>query len=713
VSVATAEPTQLKTNIKKLKRDNAKLIKGLAAEWAVAWQKLDMKNIDKSTPTWMAQAQQVTTKYQKSAEELANAYVGTWGLVGEPPEPLPKPQLNASLLVTGPLQAKHSLSKDHDEQKASDTGKLQSLGAATRHVLDTERSVITNTAKKAPGMAGWQRVGSGTSTCKFCTKIIDGGVTQTEPVFKSHDHCHCVPQMVTAEQQAALDKEAKNKAKRVRATKREIKKLQAQIAELTGLFPEELAKLQARLAKLQTKLHELENPGPAEDLTPQTLADQKAAAAKLAEAEELAKKKAEQEAAAKKLEEDQLFHEGQLKQFGEDSLYEYLKDTDATLTEPEAKWLAEMKVKKAAEEKAKIKAEEAALKKAQAAADKAAKKAAVELAKTEALAADPKVLEQAKANLKYASHKLTAAQALALFKADPAKALSKYQVVKKLPDDFEPKKKLLAAIRAKKAAGNFLNSAENQILIDHDPTTKAKEEAEALAKKQAAKEARERLAALQAASREGLEKLLADPDTEYRRFADGREKPRFGTPTITSWREATKVHTSSGTSLPESVERAISSYRGSGYRAMNEVLRSTGGDTEAKTSVRVLSEAIAERPIPASAVVYRGVKNSTGRYNAVKVGDRITDTAFMSTSVEERTAINFSGYYTGGENKPVVFEIYTPQGTPVLTGDLGPNQQEHELIFGPNTSYEITSITERDGRWWIRAVIVKTPIRER
>jgi ADP-ribosyltransferase exoenzyme len=715
MSVATAEPTALKTNIKKLKRDNAKLIKGLAAEWAVAWQqKMDMKNIDASTPGWLAQAQQVQAKYQSQAEELANAYVGTWGLVGEPPEPLPKQQLNVSLLVTGPMAAKHHMSQHHDEQAASNAGKLGSLGAATRHTLNAERSVITNTAKKAPGMAGWQRVGSGTSTCQFCNKIIDGGVVQTEPTFASHDHCHCVPQMVTAEQAAALEKEAKNKAKRIRATKREIKKLQ----ETMGNYEEGSItwnELAAKLAKLQTKLHTMMNPGPAEDQTPMVLADQKAAAAKLAEAEELAKKKKAEEEAAAKLKQDEEFLAKQIKLMGEDDVWDILHDKikeGDPLTEPEAKFINDLKAKKAKEAAAKAKAEAAAKKKEAAEAVKAAKALAAKMAKIEEklTASGAYILSSAKSKM-FGPYNLKPEEAMALFRADPVKALGKAKVVNGLPDGFEPKMKLIDAIRKKKAAGEMLNAAETEIWAANDPAFLAQKQLEEQNEKNAKAEARKRANELAAASREGLDKLLKDPDTEYRQIADGRKSVTFGNAVIRTWNDATRVHSSD--KMPVSVNRAVGSYRGSGYQAMNRVLRKEESGADDMERVRVLQQAITERPIPASAVVYRGVKNRTGRYNNVKVGDQITDSAFMSTSVEQSVAKGFSGYYTGGEHRPAMFEIYTPQGTPVLTGDLGPNQGEHELIFGPGTTYQITSISEKDGRLWFRAVIVKTPIADR
>jgi hypothetical protein len=156
------------------------------------------------------------------------------------------------------------------------------------------------------------------------------------------------------------------------------------------------------------------------------------------------------------------------------------------------------------------------------------------------------------------------------------------------------------------------------------------------------------------------------------------QRERFG-----AWQE----------SLDPDERRSISGYGGNTYDAINRTLRSGTLDhwmnDWAREDVPLIDRAISRGRTPEDLVVYRRVESLPFE---VEVGGRITDPAFMSTSLEgewlKRRAVGF----VRGE-LPQVYRIEVPKGTPVASmSDYG-IEDEVELLFGRDTTIEITGMT--------------------
>jgi SPP1 gp7 family putative phage head morphogenesis protein len=149
---------------------------------------------------------------------------------------------------------------------------------------------------------------------------------------------------------------------------------------------------------------------------------------------------------------------------------------------------------------------------------------------------------------------------------------------------------------------------------------------------------------------------------------------------------------------------AVNSYCRSGYLPVNGYLR-TGKTTisrgqayldEIKDQVRLLREAFdAAPPIQNDLLVFRGISDDFGdSLQGLKIGDKISDKGFVSTSIRQSVAVEDFG------GDVMLMEIIIPKGTKVISpaGMLedkglitGAMRIEQEVIINAGSTFEVVS----------------------
>lgn len=135
-------------------------------------------------------------------------------------------------------------------------------------------------------------------------------------------------------------------------------------------------------------------------------------------------------------------------------------------------------------------------------------------------------------------------------------------------------------------------------------------------------------------------------------------------------------------------DHAINLYSGAGYSRMNEGLRSGNVPADLKPEVTALDRAISQAQLSEGTTVFRGMTSDPG----LQPGDKVTDPAYASTSMDPNTAWSFAnGHSSDSERFPpgAVFRIDAPAGTPAL----GIWSGEHEVLLGRGTSYQVTGVS--------------------
>lgn len=135
---------------------------------------------------------------------------------------------------------------------------------------------------------------------------------------------------------------------------------------------------------------------------------------------------------------------------------------------------------------------------------------------------------------------------------------------------------------------------------------------------------------------------------------------------------------------------AVKRYSRSGYRRMNQLLRSgpegmTDADLEIiRPRVAALTDLIAvQEPTTTQTTLYRGVEDAL----AMGVGDEFHDRGFVSTSTRESVSQGFTG--DGG----AMFRIVVPPGSQILPIEsVGEDDDEGEVILPPGTKFRVTRV---------------------
>jgi hypothetical protein len=160
-------------------------------------------------------------------------------------------------------------------------------------------------------------------------------------------------------------------------------------------------------------------------------------------------------------------------------------------------------------------------------------------------------------------------------------------------------------------------------------------------------------------------------------------------------------------SLTKAETNAVDDYTGSGYAALNKMLREEGFDpakfpTSMKTKfVNNLDSALAKGTLTKNIVAHRGfsakqIEEGLNTGSIVK-GTSITDPGFMSTSIK-------AGGEFGGNIK---YKLYIPKGTKGLyVRKLGVSS-EYEFLLPRNTTVVVRSIKKNGwGQWQLEVEVV-------
>ena len=134
-------------------------------------------------------------------------------------------------------------------------------------------------------------------------------------------------------------------------------------------------------------------------------------------------------------------------------------------------------------------------------------------------------------------------------------------------------------------------------------------------------------------------------------------------------------------------EKAIKDYTGSGYRELNEALRSGSATKKQQQRIDAVVRAMSKPRIRVyKGTVYRGAKLPPKIKKTLRAGGTFTDPAFLSTSKEKGKA-----YFTPGRGRSILFVIESKTGVDV-TGDSVHGLKEEEILFRPGTVFRIKSV---------------------
>ncbi|MEV1157726.1 hypothetical protein AB0J27_20240 [Micromonospora chokoriensis] len=189
------------------RRLQATLSGDAAARVAVAFETLlNPADLDRSFPVYARAVAQIIAEARSAVVLLAGAFYLAFRegsrAKGEVPPiayagALPPVRLATSLLVTGPVTVKQSLSRGQSLETAISRARVATVGAAYRMTADAGRSTIRDTIQRDKVALGWARVTDG-DPCYFCAMLASRG-----PVYLSegtargddpyHDGCGCLP----------------------------------------------------------------------------------------------------------------------------------------------------------------------------------------------------------------------------------------------------------------------------------------------------------------------------------------------------------------------------------------------------------------------------------------------------------------------------------------------------------------------------------------
>ena len=147
------------------------------------------------------------------------------------------------------------------------------------------------------------------------------------------------------------------------------------------------------------------------------------------------------------------------------------------------------------------------------------------------------------------------------------------------------------------------------------------------------------------------------------------------------------------------VETAFQTYTGSSYTAFNGFLRGVPRyvrnlSADKKTLVDAMVAELNQSTLRDNMVLYRGIDNDTIHRmfegNAMKPGDVITDSAFMSTSTVANVAKDFAGDRDG-----YIFKIRAPRGSNAMDiSFLSGLPAESEVLFQVGSSLKVDRISD-------------------
>lgn len=171
------------------------------------WPLLDPEDLDATFARWATAANRLIQARRAESASMAANYLRAFKTLELGPTapvvlvtagPAPAEQVATSLLVTGPVSVKRSVSVGVGTVAAMDNAEARSAAAGMRHVLNGGRDTIHDSVIADRQALGWARTTSG-RPCGFCAMLASRGPVYLSEASASrqadgrryHDHCHC------------------------------------------------------------------------------------------------------------------------------------------------------------------------------------------------------------------------------------------------------------------------------------------------------------------------------------------------------------------------------------------------------------------------------------------------------------------------------------------------------------------------------------------
>lgn len=177
------------------------------AEARLLWSRLDVSDLDRSTPYWLAGNLRAVRQRNAESQRLANVYLSEYRYaeIGQRLDGTVDGGGIAALSLqsAGPIRVKKLIAGGMAPGEALDYARTKFEGAAARQALMGGRMAIARGAQSDRRAIGWRRVTDG-NPCAFCALLAGRG-----PVYKArnvsvvrgdslryHGHCGCTAEVV-------------------------------------------------------------------------------------------------------------------------------------------------------------------------------------------------------------------------------------------------------------------------------------------------------------------------------------------------------------------------------------------------------------------------------------------------------------------------------------------------------------------------------------
>ncbi|WP_323986211.1 VG15 protein [Microbacterium plantarum] len=178
----------------------------VTAEVRALWARLDVDDLDGSTPYWLATTSTVVDRRTLESERVAGAYLSEYRFaeIGARGEPVLRAPTSAALALqlAGPVRVKQLISAGMDPEQAYRAARTKFEGVASRQALMGGRLTIAATSQRDRRSIGWRRVTDG-NPCAFCAMLASRGPVyrdaSTAEGLKYHAHCGCTAEPMYTE----------------------------------------------------------------------------------------------------------------------------------------------------------------------------------------------------------------------------------------------------------------------------------------------------------------------------------------------------------------------------------------------------------------------------------------------------------------------------------------------------------------------------------
>lgn len=178
------------------------------------WPLINLDDLDETAAEWIGVVTDLILAYRTQSVDKALSYYDSFRRA-ETGRPLPNrgnyrslavpnlASIKTSLLVTGPFGVKSRIGKGINPRTAKAKALVDVSGAASRHVLNGGRQLVTEAVAKDKVALGFARV-TDADPCAFCAMLASRGpvyrsresagtrrVAGESELHRYHDHCAC------------------------------------------------------------------------------------------------------------------------------------------------------------------------------------------------------------------------------------------------------------------------------------------------------------------------------------------------------------------------------------------------------------------------------------------------------------------------------------------------------------------------------------------